>query len=237
MKKIGFILMLFLIIPIAAIAKDEDANELEAMAAFVADNDLTIESWEVTIKEKVKQDQLQDIIENLKDSHLVSTTEDENAIKYKLRSTHKNADVSVIYSVVIPKDPKFETELTAVIKGDNWSESILDIYQEKFNFIMKQYFTDSSKRFACLTTENNAIINSDHFFNETIDKFNLKFVSTQTDKINKVTNKKILYGYTPLWNQKLTIMDKPVNIQIAIKSTEKRNSKITLGTPILINEY
>src|SRR5699024_13650 len=105
MKKIGFILMLFLIIPIAAIAKDEDANELEAMAAFVADNDLTIESWEVTIKEKVKQDQLQDIIENMKDSHLVSTTEDENAIKYKLRSTHKNADVSVIYSAVIPKDP------------------------------------------------------------------------------------------------------------------------------------
>src|SRR5690625_3014844 len=91
MKKIGFILILFLIIPTAAIAKDEDANELEAMAAFVADNDLTIESWEVTIKEKVKQDQLQAILENLKDSHLVSTTEDENAIKYKLRSTHKNA--------------------------------------------------------------------------------------------------------------------------------------------------
>src|SRR5690625_6037783 len=138
MKKIVFILILILIIPTAAIAKDEDANELEAMAAFAADNDLTIESWEVTIKEKVKQDQLQDIIENLKDSHLVSTTEDENAIKYKLRSTHKNDDVSVIYSAIIPKDPKFETELTAVIKGDNWSESTLHIYQEKFNFIMKQ---------------------------------------------------------------------------------------------------
>src|SRR5690625_6561036 len=96
----------------------------------------------------------------------------------------------------------FESELTAVIKGENWSESTLHIYQEKFNFIMKQYFTDSSKRFACLTTENNAIINSDHFFNETIDKFNLKFVSTQTDKINKTTNKRILYGNKTLLKQK-----------------------------------
>src|SRR5690625_1267072 len=120
MKKIGFILILFLIIPTTAIAKDEDANELEAMAAFVADNDLTIESWEVTIKEKIKQGQLQDIIENLKDSHLVSTTEDENAIKYKLRSTHKNDDVSVIYRAIIPKETKFETELKAMIKEDNW---------------------------------------------------------------------------------------------------------------------
>src|SRR5690625_6077506 len=111
--------MLFVIIQTVTRAKDKDANELEAMAAFVTDNDLTVESWEVTIKEKVKQDQLQDIIEKLKDSHLVSTTEDENAIKYKMKSTHKNDDVSVMYRVVIPKDPRFDTELTAVIKGDN----------------------------------------------------------------------------------------------------------------------
>lgn len=237
MKKIAFILILLLLIPTVVIAKDVETDEMDTLTSLVMANDLAIEQWKVTLKEKITKSKLEGIIDNMRKNYLVTTTEDEDAVKYLIRDPHKTGGIDVVYSAIIPKDAKFETEFTAVIKGNEWNESTLHTYKQKINFIMKHHFTNSAKRFACLTTEDDGIIKGEHFLYETMQHLDLKYVSTQTDNVKKSTNKKIIYGYTSLWQQKITVMEKPVNIQIAIKNTENGNSKITVGTPILINEY
>src|SRR5699024_12270572 len=65
----------------------------------------------------------------------------------------------------------------------------------------------------------------------------IKHEQTQIDNHEKSALDKIIYGYTPLWSQKINIMNNPTNVQIAVTSNEKGMVNFTVGTPILINEY
>jgi hypothetical protein len=238
MKKIVFALILILLIPAAGTVEGAgETNELPVLAALLQDNDLTIENWQVTIKEKKSRSQLQNVINLLKDRYLVTTNADENAIKYRVEDSHKVEGITEVYEVIIPNDENFDGEMIAVIKGNEWEESAVHIYREKLYHITEQYFTSRAKRFACLETEDDDIMKSEHFLDDALEYLDLKYVSTQTDKITNNMNKKFLYGYTPLWGQEIPAMENPVNLQIAVKNIEKENSKITVGTPILINEY
>lgn len=234
-----FILFLSLFIPTVAVAVagEEKADELSTLASLAMKQNLEIDSWQVTLKENMNQEQLQNVINKLKTEHTISTIEDENAVKYFVKNTHKIEGVSVTYKAIIPKAKSLEGKFIAVITGDTWGKSSIDTYQHQLQRITNQYFTEFAKRFACLATEVDDIMKSDRFLNDTLEYLDLKYVSTQNDKISDSTNKKFLYGYTSLWQQKINVLDQPVNVQIAIKNMENDNSKITVGTPILINEY
>lgn len=239
MRKTVIIFILLLFIPTVAIAfnGEKEEDELSTLASLAMEQDLTIDTWQVTIKENMNLEQLQNVINKLKEQHTVSTTEEKNAVKYTVKDTHKTEGLSVIYKVIIPKNENFEGEFMAYITGDAWEESIKHTYLDELQAISEQYFTEFAKRFACLSTEVDGIMKSERFLEETIQDLDLKYVSTQNDQISNSTNKKFLYGYTSLWQQKINVMDKPVNVQIAVKNMENKNSKITVGTPILINEY
>src|SRR5690625_4670994 len=102
MKKIAFILILILFIPTAAIADNDTKNdELVTLASLAIDNNLVIEQWQVTIKERITQVELQTLLENMKDSYLVTITEDENAIKYTMKDTHKTEGITEVYSAIV----------------------------------------------------------------------------------------------------------------------------------------
>ncbi|SET65802.1 TATA-box binding [Oceanobacillus limi] len=235
MRKIVLISVFILCITNNVVAQESYQDELIDIATIVLENDMSVDSWQVIIKEKMNKDQIGLLVDELKDSYLVTRTEDENSIKYSFEDVHKNGVVYERFNAILPKNTSHNAELIAVLEGDSWNSKIEDNYQEKINWIQKQYFTKSAQIYPCLTTSDNAIINSDYFLSNFTEKMDVKHIQEQTD--TELADRKIIYGYTSQWGRKMTIVDKPVNVQIVVENMDEHNKSYTIGTPILINEY
>ncbi|PAV31350.1 hypothetical protein CIL05_01475 [Virgibacillus profundi] len=237
MKKIVLITFLLLSITTDTIAEKTQVNEMTDIANYVLDNKMKVEGWQLTIKEQIDRQNVNSLIKEMKNSYLVTRNEDENSIKYSFSSTHKTESVVEFYNVIIPKEKIYDVELIGVLKGENWDDSIEENYNTRLKLMMNKFFTKSAKSFACLTTSDDGIMKADVFIYEFAENFNVQQLKTQIDTVKKSLHKKIIYGYIPLWNEKITIMDRPMNVQIAVTENEIGNQTYIIGTPILINEY
>ncbi|UJL45976.1 YwmB family TATA-box binding protein [Virgibacillus sp. NKC19-16] len=237
MRKLVFISLLFLFITSEATAGHMQNDEMMELASVVTDSYGSIGDWEVILKEKMDKNDFQDRIIELKNRHLVTVNEDENSIQYSFEHVHESSSISVIYNGILPKNGTHDAELIAVIKGTHWNTSIEENYQSILDTIRAEYFTKFVEVFACLTTDNGDIMNNEVFLNELMDRLKLQHMETQFDTVEKSRHEKIIYGYTPLWEQKITIGDIPMNVQIAAEESGNGDPTYTIGTPILINEY
>ncbi|MUK89662.1 hypothetical protein GMD78_14935 [Ornithinibacillus sp. L9] len=235
MKKMVLISLFILLITNNVMAHEIYSDELIDMATIVLENDVEVDSWQVTIKETMHEEQLKNVMKKLENSYLVTRKENENSIKYSFGDVQKTGKINERYSAIIPKNPLHQGELIAVLEGDSWDATTKAAYQEKTKWIQREYFTKNVQIFACLTTSDNAIINSDYFLSKFKEKLNLTHIEKQED--TELEQRDIIYGYTSQWSRKMTIVDKPVNIQIVVENLDKDNEKYTIGTPILINEY
>lgn len=211
-------------------------SEIEQLADFVADQQLPVKEWQVVTKEKMNESSIKEILKELKNSHKGSRTEDENIIKFLFRDTHKGKSVNVIYSVMLPKSKGSNPELTMVIEGHAWNQEIKSEYQTVIHSISSKYFTSNKRIFSWLKTETGGIIHNGVFEKEIRNFLNLQHTKTQLDTTTNV-ERKYIYGYTEKWDEKITIEEIPTNVQIAITQEKNGHTEVTLGTPILINEY
>lgn len=211
-------------------------GEVEDLVHIMKNNNLKIDEWQVTIKEKVERDKKQDIINNIKENGNYTRKERENSVLYTFEDSHIYSESVETYNVLISKNKSDDIEIIAEFKGYTWNEKLNTNY-EKWLRKMNDIFTPSARIYTCLTTEFNGIINADYVLNYISKELEIKHEQTQIDNHEKSALDKIIYGYTPLWSQKINIMNNPTNVQIAVTSNEKGMVKFTVGTPILINEY
>ena len=239
MKKMALIIILILLVTnhVAAQNNVPEQDAMTRLADITIESNIEINKWQVTFKENMSKDRLLSLVERWKDSYLDTYSEDENVIKYIFRKVHKNTGIVEYYSMIIPKDKRYQPELIAVISGERWNGKIADKYLELQESIRQQYFTANATKFACLTTVSDDIMKGDRLVDLLEKKLQLLHITTQTDNVEESMNKKIIYGYTELWNQKYIILDKPVNVNIAITKTTNGETELTIGTPILIIEY
>lgn len=220
-----------------SITPDPELDELIALSEISTAHNLIIEAWTVTIKEKMSTDQIQQKLAILKKEYPIEVMEDKNVIKYFIEPDYSVKNISVSFTVTIPKDKQYTTELVATIIGDNLNEVTLKEYQHILNKMENIYFTKRSKVFACLTTTKSVMITSDVFSRKLSEQLELRYVSTQSETIKETLHNETIYGYTALWNNEILLKDNPLNIQVVIQNTENQKQKIIIGTPILITEY
>lgn len=211
-------------------------GEIEDLVHIMKNNNLKIDEWQITIKEKVERDKKQDIINNIKENGNYTRKERKNSVLYTFEDSHIYSESVETYNVLISKNKSDDIEIIAEFKGYTWNKKLNTNY-EKWLRKMNDIFTPSARIYTCLTTEFNGIINADYVLNDISKELEIKHEQTQIDNHEKSTLDKIIYGYTPLWSQKINIMNNPTNVQIAVTSNEKGMVKFTVGTPILINEY
>jgi len=236
MKKIIILGLMTALLSGSMTAEKLTQGEIEDLVHIMKMNELNIEEWEVTIKEKIKKDKKQALVNNIKENGNYTRKERENSVLYTFEDSHIYSKSVETYNVLIPKNKSDDIELIAEFKGYTWNEKLNTNYK-KWLRKMNDIFTPPARIYTCLTTEFNGIINADNVLNYISKELEIKHEQTQIDKNEKSTLDKIIYGYTPLWSQKINIRNNPTNIQIAVKSSEKGMVKFTVGTPILINEY
>lgn len=237
MKKIFvFILFLFLIqtdSTYSAIPKDE----LVQIAQIAEQIGLDTESWEVTIREKMPINEIKSYMKHLQRSYEVHENSDKDLTTYNLTNTHKNDRISVSYKALIPSGSVGTGEFIAVISAFEWNEKTSLQYEETLNRTVDHYFSQNAHKFTCLQANKGGILNRITLFDKLTKSFNIKYQQTQLDNIHHSTTTEELYGYTDLLNEKLMILDKPMNIHIAFIHKASGKEKVIIGTPILINEY
>ncbi|WP_337017191.1 YwmB family TATA-box binding protein [Oceanobacillus massiliensis] len=237
MKKTAVIYILLILLTAKPMVNGMERDEMIDLATFTQEQGVAIDHWQVTLKETLDIEKINQIVEDMKNSRLVTMTEDENVIKYLLRDVHKEAAIDVTYSVVIAKADPYQAEMIAVIEGSQWSSQIEDEYLSIKRLIKKEFFTESLKIFACLKTGIGGIMKADDFVERITNYFNLEHIVTQNDTIANSSHEKVIYGYTDLWKQNFIIQGTQMNLQLAVVTDDDKNLTYTIGTPILINEY
>ncbi|MGM8211401.1 YwmB family TATA-box binding protein [Virgibacillus sp. W0430] len=236
LKLTGFITSLIILFSSIGANQTPEQEELNYLASFILENNLDVAEWEVIYKDKRKVKTVQKLVRKIKDSHLVTVSENENTIKYVIEDRNKTETFNVQYSVLISKQATSYAEVHAVISGTSWNNAVRDAYRS-FSQTKNKFFTRTSQKFTCIKTKDSGIIEIGVLLTNLDDKLNLLHIATQTDTVEDSTHKNIIYGYTPLWEQKMLINSKPLNIQIVEKEADENQSNLTIGTPILVNEY
>lgn len=237
MKKIILVALLFLCLTTNTMAQDIESDELHDIATFVTEANMQVEEWEVTWKETISKEDIEGMIATISKDNEFTVTVDNDVKKYLAEDMHKKGGITVSYEVILPNDEAYPPELIAVIKGNSWNKSIEAIYQTEKEILGHQLFTDSVKAYTCLTTQGDAIIDSEGFLEGFANYFNIQQQHTQLDTIKNSTHKKIFYGYNPVWVHSFSINGTQMNVQVAVTQNADEHTKYTIGTPILINEY
>lgn len=235
MKKIISIGLILLLFSTKTSAYTEE-SELEQLASIVMDNQLDITSWQVVKKEEIKKNKLESVLETLTSKYAYNMEENKQIIKYTFNNNSEK-EMDLYYEIIILKDNQEKGQLAVTIKGTTLDEKTLLNYKNVAKHIKDSYFTSFVKEYTCLITNNNDIIKSVDFLNVLERQLELKHTFSQTDTVEQSSHEKIIYSYTPLWNQKIQVDEKLINIQIVITRTKNEQINFLIGTPILINEY
>src|SRR5699024_12577942 len=100
------------------------------------------EEREGTTNEKVDQDQGKDIINKLKKSFSLTKKENQNSIIYSFTNGQITSEIVERYNVIIPKKHNNEVEVIAVLKGDTWNSDVKTNYNQRYNWMITELFTD-----------------------------------------------------------------------------------------------
>lgn len=236
MKKICMIciFLLFSSVKTAAITPEDD---LERLATIVINSQLEIDMWQVTIKEKMPINKVGKIMKQLEETHTLTVENTKDFIKYTLHNNNIEI-ISEAVEIIIEHTNNVEyAHFNAIIEGSDWNNNILAIYQNRILSLNRHFFSEISRKYICLSTTNNAIIKGVDFIKQINDELDVIHKSTQLDTESYSTYEQIVYGYSPLLKETIQVEHKPMNLQIVTKQIKNNQTKLTIGTPILLNEY
>lgn len=230
LKKIVIFCLAFLLSSDIWYATDM-AKELYIITDIMEEHAYTIDHWRIVFKEKLSSQQLNHIQDKLPQQTL---TQDENHQRILLTSTQQDEFFTTTYHLLIPKNRQISPELIVVLEDDQWTNEHQASLHEKINVVTSTYFTELANSYTCVSAINNDIINHVNFLLNLKKTLDLTITEKQIDKTQS-TNKQIIYGFTPRWDNEIHVFDRRLNIQI-VSWIEEAN-KIIVGTPILISEY
>ncbi|WLV24179.1 YwmB family TATA-box binding protein [Aciduricibacillus chroicocephali] len=226
----------FVLIGAAWSQKEQAVNEIDDMAMLANELDMGIEEWRMTFKESIPEKKLYSIIDNIERYAKVTKTKGKKADKYFAENVHKAEGYAESFIVIVPSNGE-QIELTIELRGEHWDEKSAQKYINIKNRRLNEFFTDSVKSFACLVAANDGIMDAGEILTKLKDKLNIKELTEQEENIGNTVNKKIFYGYIPLWPASLTIAEQRMNMQAVITNNKGSGSKLVIGTPILLHEY
>lgn len=238
MKKLFFIMILAFvaIITSAWSAKQEQSRELLDMVTLANEINMDINGWSVTFKESLPKDEIYSIIEKIEQYGSLEKSTMQHGEKYFTKNAHKTAGLIESFIMIVPSNGD-DAELIVELKGEHWDKNTYNQIQKRINGILKTLFTTNVKSFACLQASSNDMIDVGKFSTKLKRDFNIKSLTEQDENLKDDVNKKIYYGYIPKWSARMVIAEQEMNMQAVITNTNDGRSKLTIGTPILLNEY
>lgn len=232
-----YLFILLIILPSASAAQINQTDEMTDLAEAFVTNDLSISSWTVTMKDQMNQEKAEHIIDQLSNQYTVEKTTDDGSEKYHVHDASSSDGIDIQYAVVVPDSAHYKSEVDVTINGGKWNESIKNAYIKHKDSLEESIFNGNTETFACISSKNHDTIDNVRFVNRMQETLQAKTVMEQTDNVEDSMIEEITYGDSSLWENQMTIDEKPVNLQLVVKKMSNDGYQLTAGTPILINEY
>lgn len=236
MKKLMIIVLVITSIISAGATPVIESDPLLKLTKIATHYKNKISNWEVTIKETLNIS-IEEAKDKIKSSAFVSRIEDDNSIKLIFDDAEPTANMNIQYVLISHKKTPLQVELIAVLKGKQWNEEIKNEYKRMSKKTLSHLFTKRHRTFTCIELIEDDTIESGTIVSNFATTLGVLHMDKQEDKVKNSRLKNIYYGYTPLWEEKITIKGEPFNLQIAVTELENGKLAYKIGTPILINEY
>lgn len=212
------------------------AEALNKIASFFEKYEANIKKIQLTYKETLPKSQLHAIIKEIDHLEYKKDRKDSNKVTFTRRDVHKSGEITETYSIVESPDGQSFTWI-ASFESTTWDENIATSVVAWKTKMDALHSGSNVQKFACLQAETSDTIDDSVFLENVRGYFDLEDDEIQTEKVNSETSRKVIYGYTDLWADELVIDGNPMNMQVAMTHNKHNGTKITIGTPILINEY
>src|SRR5699024_5215650 len=190
----------FLILPSTNHAGGYGESVLTQLMDGLEGYDHTVSEWNITIKEQMTKENALKKIQQLKSEFDVLEEDADKSRKYRAIDRNQASASDIHYVIILPDVNHYKAEMIVSIIGHNWSESINETSMEQVKTIKRNYFTNRSKTFACLTAKVHDTINSVYFVDKMKESYQADILLEQTDANEDSMIKNIKYGYTPLWH-------------------------------------
>lgn len=239
MRRCLIFLCIFILVGTENIFASTYTDELSDIVSVVLENELSIDSWEVTLKEKMTSPNIKKVLKQLQSDPTmdVSVQEHKDVVQYIGKAIYDPEGVTVIFKAIFPSSEEDLGQLIVAITGKYWDENISVQYNEIIQNLTHKYFSESVHKFTCLEAYNNDIIEGTTLLKRIKQSLQLKHTFTQTDDVQMDKQIVEIYGFNALWGESFTIEDKPMNAHISYIHARNGEEKIIIGTPILLNEY
>lgn len=215
------------------VAKESAINELVEMIDAVEDEALQVKTWQIMIREQISKKEMPDMMQAISQSGFSSsyTTETtKNAIKYKWNSRIEDSSIESIIMITSKK----QHTVDVIYKIESLEVSSLDQndLENRVQHVLENVFSGDMTKFTCISTEVDAIIDSDDLFDRMIDRLHVKEIDEMNEK-----DFIVMSGYTEEWETAMPSLNKSMNIQLAARKGLNGKLNFTIGTPILTTEY
>lgn len=234
-KIIGFIIIFICLTGSQATGQlSHSIHTLQHIHQEISEEDHEME-WKVLIKESIDTNLLQIIKKNDENRHLVASTIDGNRVQYimdKIELVGMNATIHINHYT-----KNKQAEIIIEIEGNQWNEEIAKEYDKYIAQLGKFYISKNAQIFACLSAMYSATISRSELEMEILGLLELEHISYVADPLTDPQNQLVVSGYSPQFEDAITLDDEEFNTQIVINTKDAEQISVMIGTPIITVEY
>ncbi|WP_171038252.1 YwmB family TATA-box binding protein [Aquibacillus sediminis] len=204
-------------------------SDLESLVDLVEQEDLSIDSWEVMVKEKIDSENLANITEKVTQYMGDETTvhkEDTDVMTKQVYQTTKQDGITETFTIL---EASHQIEVIYTIKGENdyKTEDLANIAHSHLDI-----FTKNATIFTCISTQVNDTIDNVYVFDTLLSNLQVETLDHIQEEDFQVVS-----GYSPRFETAIPHSDRAMNVQMAAREGLGGKTTITIGTPILTIEY
>jgi len=211
-------------------------QELEILAEIGEDQGWELDEWQVVFINEISTRSFDKIINNLKNSHLITTQKDKYTVKYMIENQNDDEQISHFFQAIVPSNANKIT-LQTVISGQGWNDSIKENYLHLTKSLLHDNNISITKNFTCLKFNYSDIMNVGFSFDEFWKKMKVIHKKEQNDNVQHSAYKKEFYGFSRLLGDEFEINNEKINFQMTLKNDERNKKQVIIGTPMILNEY
>ncbi|GAE92496.1 hypothetical protein JCM21714_1500 [Gracilibacillus boraciitolerans JCM 21714] len=206
-----------------------NVKQIEDMLELVDQQNLNLLKWQTIIKETREINNINQFKDHLK-GYQMSVTKNKSHITFTKDTQETGGFNEQI--LLVKANMQNTYQVIYIIESSKTTTEVLEAYKKRMNTITSDLFTKNAQTFSCIEAWKNDIIDIVRFINIVNSTLKMSIID-ETKENNFYT----WTGYTKKWTDTIQQDEKEFNIQIAVRAGLGDRTNVTIGTPILINEY
>lgn len=213
---------------------EEAEQDIHTLMQLMEELELPVTSWETVHLVKIPVTELQQLVPQLKEQYDIVKEVENGATIFMLYPKKTSAWIEHTLRIV---QHEGTSTLQFVFSGTEWNNEIETYYKTLTANLQNHNKFNNHEYSTCIKVEEDDIIINGLLNDEIWDKMKVVHKEEYTETLQHSNYEKEIIGYTPVFQQEITVNNDAINLQMIIKNTKKNKKELIIGTPVILNEY